>query len=143
MADTRVLSASTCESPSDVVYRVANEWMLNEQQLFSFKIIVQRFFNLLYDERNEEPLCMFVTGPGGTGKTQVINTVCDILKQCAQSHQIRVMAPTGNAAALVDGTTIHSGLQIPVREESKANEAMDTDMKEFIALLTVKQKDEL
>ncbi|KDQ05683.1 hypothetical protein BOTBODRAFT_89418, partial [Botryobasidium botryosum FD-172 SS1] len=53
-------------------------------------------------------LRMFMTGPGGTGKTHVVKALQALMSLYGCSHCIRFLAPTGTAAALIDGTTIHS-----------------------------------
>jgi hypothetical protein len=52
----------------------------------------------------------FVTGPGGTGKSFLLNA---LKHWCLTSHQRFVLlAPTGIAARNIDGNTIHSALSI-------------------------------
>ncbi len=57
-------------------------------------------------------LRLFLCGPGGTGKTHVIRSVQEVMKFYGCEHQLRFLAPTGNAAALIDGTTCHKGTWI-------------------------------
>ena len=53
-------------NPEDIAYK----WNLNKEQLQVFHIIVDHS-----EQRAIEPLCMFISGPAGTGKTRVINGV--------------------------------------------------------------------
>jgi len=48
---------------------------------------------------------IFVTGPGGVGKSTVIREICDALER--RSIPFAVTASTGAAAILVNGTTVH------------------------------------
>ncbi|KIO27737.1 hypothetical protein M407DRAFT_47174, partial [Tulasnella calospora MUT 4182] len=53
-------------------------------------------------------LKMMMTGPGGTGKTHVIRALTALMSLYGCSHRIRFLAPTGSAASLIEGMTIHS-----------------------------------
>jgi type II secretory pathway predicted ATPase ExeA len=64
---------------------------------------------------NTTQLIMFMTGPGGSGKTRVINAVlayakglCKELNYMFDKRMIVVTALTGVAATLINGETIHS-----------------------------------
>ncbi|KAG2041053.1 hypothetical protein BDR03DRAFT_856821, partial [Suillus americanus] len=57
------------------------------------------------------PLSMLMTGPGGMGKTHVLNAVHVLMTRYGCSHQICFLVPTGSAASLIDGMTIHKGLE--------------------------------
>lgn len=54
---------------------------------------------------------IFITGPGGCGKTFLIKKIITFCEENAKS--IAVCALTGCAASLIDGTTLHSALSIP------------------------------
>ncbi|KAF8591014.1 hypothetical protein K439DRAFT_1278160, partial [Ramaria rubella] len=55
---------------------------------------------------------VLMTGPGGTGKTHVVRTLNALMSKYGCTHLIRYFVPTGSAAALIDGSTIHKGLSI-------------------------------
>lgn len=56
-----------------------------------------------------------VQGKAGTGKSATIKAMCRILSENQIGYQ--VLAPTGQAAANIDGSTLHSFLKIPVQGE--------------------------
>ena len=64
-----------------------------------------------------EPLRMIVSGTAGTGKSFLIHCLKALLLD-----RLRVMAPTGVAAFIVGGVTLHSLLHLPTRGEFKALE---------------------
>lgn len=66
---------------------------LSEQQ--------QRVIELVAQREN-----VFMTGPGGTGKSHVIRTV--IKREQDAGRSVKVTAPTGVAAVNIDGITLHS-----------------------------------
>ena len=72
--------------------------------------------NLIIDEDFEEAInrlentneSFFLTGRAGTGKSTVIN----YWREATKKEHI-VLAPTGRAATLVDGQTLHSFFKLP------------------------------
>ena len=68
------------------------------------------------------PLLQIVMGTAGTGKSFLINTLADALTKeyttegdRAQQPAVVIGAPTGLAAVLVGGSTVHSVLAVEVQ----------------------------
>ncbi|KAH7906875.1 hypothetical protein BJ138DRAFT_1015494, partial [Hygrophoropsis aurantiaca] len=80
----------------------------NEEQERSFRIIAEHFLN-----GDKDPLRMFVTGMGGTGKSYVIDAVVELFRRCGASSKLLLSAPTGSAAVLINGYTIHALTFLP------------------------------
>ena len=66
-------------------------------------------------------LRLFITGNAGTDKCFLIKTLYASVSKtlnfrttCADKPKVLLLAPTGVAAVNISGTTIHSGLGIPV-----------------------------
>ncbi|KAF6741353.1 hypothetical protein DFP72DRAFT_761254, partial [Ephemerocybe angulata] len=86
---------------------------LNTRQSIAYHIISNHFIErFVLKNPDTKPLIMLMTGPGGTGKTYTVNAVSEVLKAYRHGHAIRYLAPTGSAAALINGMTIHKGLGI-------------------------------
>ncbi|KAG1765858.1 hypothetical protein EV702DRAFT_981220, partial [Suillus placidus] len=89
------------------------EFGLNEKQRTCFRIIANWFVCKVVEKSSNKPqLSMVMTGPGGTGKMYVVNAVRELMRHYGCEHQIRFLAPTGSAASLIEGMTIHKGLGI-------------------------------
>src|SRR6266436_2077086 len=66
---------------------------------------------------------MHISGMGGTGQSQVIKALIHFFKSRNESHRFVVLAPTGTAAALLQGSTYHSFLGVPIDgQEALRNE---------------------
>ncbi|KAF6745861.1 hypothetical protein DFP72DRAFT_782162, partial [Ephemerocybe angulata] len=92
---------------------------LNTQQVIAYRIITDHFLRrFVMRDETVLPLRMLLTGPGGTGKTYVVNTVKKVMKAYRCDHTIRYLAPTGSAAALIDGMTIHKGLGLKIENSN-------------------------
>src|ERR1700685_1478366 len=72
---------------------IITDWKLNADQLRAFNIITQHSL-----EKHPKQLQMFLSGPAGTGKTRVINTLKDFFTQHGQSRQFRLASYMGVAA---------------------------------------------
>jgi len=94
---------------------VATEFKLNKEQLRAFRLIANHSSCVA-----AEQLKMHLGGMGGTGKSQVIRALISMFDKKQESHHFVVLAPTGTAAALLNGSTYHS--MLGVRSRGKRNE---------------------
>ena len=62
---------------------------------------------------------MYLGGMGGTGKSQVIRALISMFDKKQESHQFVILAPTGTAAALLNGSTYHSMLGVRSRGKKR------------------------
>ncbi|CAF2988119.1 unnamed protein product [Rotaria sp. Silwood2] len=91
---------------------IINEFTLNREQRAAFMIITS---HLDGDKRcrigdNNGQLIMCISGCGGTGKSQLIRALTKYFLVTKRMQMMRKLAPTGIAAAEIDGMTIHSFL---------------------------------
>ncbi|CAF4457918.1 unnamed protein product, partial [Didymodactylos carnosus] len=90
--------------------QISKQFTLNEAQTRAFMIITDHINgdNHLKKDNKQDQLLMCVPGPGGTGKSQLIHAITEYFSITKRSHELRKLAPTSNAAAQIDGLTIHS-----------------------------------
>lgn len=79
----------------------------NIEQLRAFEIVAH---NVCF---GGQQLLMYIGGVGGTGKSYVVKAILRLFDILGRRHQILVSAPTGAAAILIGGYTIHSLLLLP------------------------------
>ena len=102
--------------------------MLNADQRRVFAKIQDHLLHQKHHEQNEcscadlNPLRMFVSGVGGTGKSFLIETLKAQVEDMWQTDDLTcaIAAPTGLAAFNIGGITIHRLFQLPVEHNSKA-----------------------
>ena len=109
-------------SDNDYEYAIQG---LNKEQHDVFSSVQQYFSDLrkfhLGECSKPESLHLYVSGPGGTGKSHVINLLRELITRCSlqslsgDSPAVVVTAPTGVAAFNIDGVTIHRALNLPVQ----------------------------
>ena len=61
------------------------------------------------------PLFLFITGGGGTGKSFLINLIQELVFRKTKRKSILLTAPTGCAAYNISGSTLHSAFNLPVQ----------------------------
>lgn len=85
---------------------------------------------------------LLLTGPGGTGKTHVVKGLKAVMAAYGCEHKIRFLAPTGSAASLIDGMTIHKGLGIKIHsnEKGKGNHKVGDDKEDYSVLITIQNR---
>jgi PIF1-like helicase len=89
------------------VEEVIEKECLNVEQARAFSIIAN---HSLMD--NVKPLRMYLGGPGGTGKSRVINGLRDFFKSRGQHRRFRLASYTGVAARNITGMTLHAALKL-------------------------------
>jgi flavin-binding protein dodecin len=87
------------------IEELVRAWTLNTEQARAFKIIASHSM-----EPKPKPLRMYIGGPGGTGKSRIIQALTDFFKRKNQSRRLRLTAFTGVAAKNIGGTTLHTAL---------------------------------
>ena len=100
---------------------IALEYKLNYKQKITYNIIAEYFINRYILKRPTEItyLNLLMTGPGGTGKTHVVRAVQQLMQYFNCGYMIRFLAPTGSAASLIEGMTIHKGLGIKIQSKNE------------------------
>jgi hypothetical protein len=143
------ITLARCEqhSPEEIVTLVENEFQLNRKQTHAFRIIAKHFLRrFILKDLSEAPLRMLLTGPGGTGKTHVVKALRKVMTFYGCEHKIRFLAPTGSAASLVDGMTVHKGLGIKILKSDgrgKGNRSMGESNEDYTVLVSIKNKTQL
>ena len=121
------------QSSFTICMNICNDFKFNDMQQAAFLVAANSWLTLhAYhdlcnntsppsnnDMKKPEPLHMFLTGPGGTGKTQVIGRLNQLLISYNCGHQICYLAPTGGVAKMIGGMTIHKGLGIAIKQVKK------------------------
>ena len=82
---------------------VSKQFKLNKEQDRAFRIVANHACST-----DSEQLKMNIAGMAGTGKSQVLKALVEFFKLRKESHRFIIVAPTGSAAALLQGSTYHS-----------------------------------
>lgn len=110
----------TLESLSSVI---SNHWTLNVDQKRAFNIVA----NHATDTNSTAPLTMILSGPAGSGKSQVINALRHFFHARHEKRRFRVASFMGIAANNVSGLTLHAALNISNNNARRANDSSATE----------------
>jgi len=134
-------------SSEELLRIIEQEFQLNQKQNYAFQIISNHFIKrFILKDCSEKPLRMLMTGPGGTGKTHVVKALQKVMKFYGCEHKIRFLAPTGSAASLIDGMTVHKGLGIKIIKadaKGKGNRIIGESQEDYTILVSIKNKTQL
>jgi hypothetical protein len=98
---------------------VSNDFNLNKEQERAFRVVANHACS-----PDSEQLKMYIAGMGGTGKTQVLKALVELFRLRNESHRFIIVAPTGSAAALLQGSTYHSMFGINSDEKRTGTSAI-------------------
>ncbi|PPQ88482.1 hypothetical protein CVT26_007776, partial [Gymnopilus dilepis] len=88
----------------------------NKEQLEAFLTVAKHV-----GERDPDQLLMFVSGVGGTGKSHVIKSIVKLFERINRRRSLLIGAPTGSAAILIGGSTLHSLILESPNADAKKN----------------------
>jgi len=92
---------------SALMGQIAEKWTLNKEQNRVFNIVAE---HTMMEKPHQ--LLMYLGGPGGTGKSRVVNALRDFFESRSETRRFRLAAYTGVAARNIGGATLHSLLQM-------------------------------
>src|SRR5467141_1086199 len=104
-------------SPSNITRLITEVIPLNKKQKRTVSMVLYHAMRLQGKPMAEQDqqFLLYVAGEGGTGKSRVIEAVKLGMQLLGREEEMFVTAPTGNAANNVQGSTIHTGLDVAVR----------------------------
>ncbi|KAH6955959.1 PIF1-like helicase-domain-containing protein [Ilyonectria sp. MPI-CAGE-AT-0026] len=107
----------------------ASGFTLNPLQTMALQLVCEFLDKYSADPDSAGQHLQYTGGPGGTGKSRVIDALKWVFLTRGQSHLLQITGTSGSAAAQIGGTTLHSacGLdthrspqtQLPVFSEAK------------------------
>ena len=90
-----------------IIQSIIDEFTLNVKQTFAFHLIIENVVKRIKNEETEQKI-VYIGGPGGTGKSQIIKAVVALHERMKVRYSLRLCAYTGTAAKHIDGNTLTS-----------------------------------
>ena len=102
-------------NPWTVVDQVIDEMSLadNPEQLRAFRTVAEHLL------QGKNQLLMYIAGVGGTGKSHVIRSIVKLFVMLDRREELHLGAPTGIAAVLIGGNTLHALTLLSPSNKSK------------------------
>ncbi|PPQ74673.1 hypothetical protein CVT26_005519, partial [Gymnopilus dilepis] len=113
-----IYAASKTSTYEKILTSIVSEMNLegNKEQLEAFLTVAKHV-----GERDPDQLLMFVSGVGGTGKSHVIKSIVKLFEKINRRKSLLLGAPTGSAAILIGGSTLHSLILESPNADAKKN----------------------
>ena len=132
----------------------ANMRLLNEEQrhiVMYNRAWCKSYIQALRKGTNVKPYRIFISGPGGTGKTFIVNMIKrdipyflkSVVNAGDDQPMVLVTAPTGSAAFQVGGSTIHSAFLLYDKAKAKTSWEKYTTMQLKLEHLMLSLTDEI
>ncbi|KAK0460496.1 P-loop containing nucleoside triphosphate hydrolase protein, partial [Desarmillaria tabescens] len=102
---------------------IVDQFNLNTEQARAFRLVASHSL-----ASKPDPLRMFLSGAGGTGKSTVINAIWTYFNQRGQDRRFRLTSYTRIAARNISGMTIHSALMLNQRNKRGASTKTNCDL---------------
>ncbi|EAU84190.2 hypothetical protein CC1G_08120 [Coprinopsis cinerea okayama7 len=118
------LSVAMGRSKSDDRWKIAVDLIEerklgdNTEQLRAFLVVAKHLID------GGEQLFLFINGMGGTGKSYVIKSIIMLFERLNRGSQLLVGAPTGIAAVLIGGHTLHSLILSGIGKNNSAKDKL-------------------
>ncbi|KAI0054996.1 hypothetical protein BV25DRAFT_1816233, partial [Artomyces pyxidatus] len=103
-------SPSQSLQPKDVLKDILQEFNIigNVEQERAVRIVAEHYIS-----KNPAQLLMYIAGVGGTGKSHVIKAIAEFFARTNEAEKLLLSAPTGIAAVLIQGYTVHALTFLP------------------------------
>src|SRR6266545_3929238 len=86
------------------IEQAIEKYSLNKEQERAFQIIANHASG---PHSGQAQLKMYIGGMGGTGKSQVLKALSHFFELRKETNRFVIVAPTGTAASLLEGSTYH------------------------------------
>ena len=104
---------------------MAEPGKLNFKQTKAYDFICTWIEMKKKDPENTNPIYLNISGRAGCGKSYFLNCVAQIALEIYGCPFLQKAAPTGTAAFLIGGSTLHAMFMIPVQKSSPSKELPD------------------
>ncbi|KAM5529293.1 hypothetical protein FOXYSP1_17137 [Fusarium oxysporum f. sp. phaseoli] len=102
--------------------QAASAYTLNGLQSMALQLIC-RFLDKYVDHPDSAGQNLqYVGGPGGTGKSRIVDALRNVFVARGQLHQLQVTGMSGSAAAQIGGTTFHSACGLDIHHSNDRRE---------------------
>ena len=88
--------------------QAASNYTLNYLQNMALQLVCRFLDKYTADSDSAGQHLQYTGGPGGTGKSRIIDALKDVFAAKGQPHLLQVTGTSGSAAAYIGGTTVHS-----------------------------------
>jgi hypothetical protein len=110
----------------------AQNYTLNTLQTLALQLVCRFLDRYATDPDSAGQHFQYTGGPGGTGKSRVVEALKWVFSARGQSHLLRITGTSGSAAAHIGGTTLHSACGLDTRRSSDKKLPLFSEAKKWM-----------
>jgi len=92
----------------------ASRYTLNDLQRMALQLVCRFLDKFIADPDSSGQHLQYIGGPGGTGKSRIIDALRDVFAARGEPHRLQITGISGSAAAQIGGITLHSACGLDV-----------------------------
>lgn len=111
----------------------ASRFTLNDLQNMALQLVCRFLDKYIANPDSAGQHLQYVGGPGGTGKSRIVDALRDVFASRGQPQHIQVTGTSGSAAAQIGGTTLHSACGLDIcRSHNKQQAPLFSEAKKWL-----------
>ncbi|KAG7408961.1 ATP-dependent DNA helicase PIF1 [Fusarium oxysporum f. sp. raphani] len=111
--------------------RAASTYTLNGLQSMALQLVC-RFLDKYIDHPDSAGQNLqYVGGPGGTGKSRIVDALRDVFAARGQPHHPQITGTSGSEAAQIGGTTLHSACGLDIHHSNDREPPIFSEAKKW------------
>uniref|UniRef100_A0A8H7NHY1 ATP-dependent DNA helicase n=1 Tax=Bionectria ochroleuca TaxID=29856 RepID=A0A8H7NHY1_BIOOC len=110
----------------------AQNYTLNTLQTLALQLVCGFLDRYATDPDSAGQHFQYTGGPGGTGKSRVVEALKWVFSARGQSHLLRITGTSGSAAAHIGGTTLYSACGLDTRRSSDKKLPLFSEAKKWM-----------
>lgn len=111
----------------------ASSYTLNHLQSMALQLVCRFLDKYIANPDSAGQHLQYVGGPGGTGKSRIVDALRDVFTARGQPHRLQITGTSGSAVAQIGGTTLHSACGLDIhRSHNKQQPPMFSEAKKWM-----------
>jgi hypothetical protein len=110
----------------------ASNYTLNHLQTMALQLVCGFLDRHTADPNSASQHLQYTGGPGGTGKSRIVDALKNVFTARAQRHLLQVTGTSGSAAAQIGGTTVHSACGLDAHRSRNKPLALFSEAKKWM-----------
>lgn len=117
----------------EIGHLAASCYTLNDLQSMALQLMCRFLDKYIANPDSTGQHLQYVGGPGGTGKSRIVDALRDVFAARGQAHHLQITGTSGSAAAQIGGTTLHSACGLDIhRSRDKQQPPVFSEAKKWM-----------
>ncbi|KJZ68027.1 hypothetical protein HIM_12582 [Hirsutella minnesotensis 3608] len=127
-----LVNVNMATSFTELGHLAASEYTLNPLQTRALQLVCRFLDTYSADPDSASQHLQYTGGPGGTGKSRVVEALKWVFSARGQPHLLQITGTSGSAAAQIGGTTLHSACGLDTRRSADKRIPLFSEAKKWV-----------